>query len=216
MKRNERAGRRKLGLSICPQRLEDRLMLSITVDNQTYVAMAGSTLTVNAANGVLNGATGGTPPYTAHDTGLPQHYTSFTFNSDGSFSYAPGSGILGTAADSFYFDATDNYFGTSNHATATINVEYSVTSAVNETKPPVDVVGVRRPIIGGAGGQSTNEIPAGVDDLALQYNQTAAHPTPTIEGNFTTSLPTAPTQTETVTATLTFNGVAQSPVYYSL
>ena len=208
--------RRRLSLSlrkpaICSEPLEARLLLSITVQNQTYTAIAGSTLNVSAANGVLNGATGGTPPYTAHDTGAPMHGGLPTFNSDGSFSYTPGSGVLGTAADSFYFDATDNYFGTSNPGTATINVQYAITSALDQTKLPVDTLSASRQIIGDGGGT-----PAGVDDLTLDYSQLAAHPTTTIEGDFATSLANAPMNTETVTATLTFNGVQQPLAYYSL
>jgi len=191
--------------------LEARLYLtgSPTVQNQAYSLIAPNTLN-EPAPGVLAGATDpNNETLMAQLVSSPPSGASLGVNGNGSFSYMPAPGFLGT--DSFGFTAMDTSMNVSNQGTATLDVQYAITSAVDQTKLPVDTVSASRQIIGDSGGT-----PAGEHNLALAYSQMAAHPTSTIEGNFTTSIANAPVNAETVTATLTFNGVQQPLAYYSL
>ena len=87
-----------------------------------YAVVAGQTLTVTAANGVLandTNADGGA--LTATKITAPAH-GQLTFNANGSFVYTPNAGFYGT--DSFTYTATDGN-ATSAPATVTLTV-YSV------------------------------------------------------------------------------------------
>ena len=89
--------------------------------------MAGNTLTVTAANGVLandtNADGGALSAVLVSTTGNG----SLTLNADGSFSYTPNAGFCGT--DSFTYTATDGH-ATSAPATVTITV-YSMPVATD-------------------------------------------------------------------------------------
>jgi len=216
-KRKQRATRRRVGTAHHDPRhaaleaLEARLYLSgnPVVQNQAYTVITPNTLN-EPAPGLLTGATDpNNEPLTLSATGSPTDASSFSSNGNGSFAYTPMSNFVGT--DSFGFSAYDSGMNMSNQATATIHVEYAVTSAVDQTKLPVDTVSASRQIIGDSSGT-----PAGEHNMALAYSQMAAHPTTTIEGDFTTSLANGAMLNETVTATLTFNGVQQPLAYYSL
>jgi VCBS repeat-containing protein len=90
-----------------------------TADNETYAADENTALTVASSNGVLIGDVdpdGDT--LTAVLVSTTSH-GALTFNSNGSFTYTPASGYLGT--DTFTYKATDGTL-TSNVATVTITV----------------------------------------------------------------------------------------------
>jgi RHS repeat-associated protein len=87
-----------------------------------------------------------------------------------------------------------------------------VTASSDQTKLPVDVTSASQQIIGASSGAPGTE-----QNLSLAYAQESAHAYPTIEANFTLSTNVYPSAAAPgpLTATLTFNGVQQSAVYYS-
>jgi VCBS repeat-containing protein len=94
---------------------QGEIVAPASVDD-SYSVNAGTSLTVDAP-GVLENDTGGAPLAAALASG-PSHGT-LTLNADGSFTYAPDSGFLGT--DSFTYSASDGTM-TGNVATVTIAV----------------------------------------------------------------------------------------------
>lgn len=92
-----------------------------------YTVVAGSTLTVSAADGVLKDVQdGGNTPPTARLTAGPQHASAFNLASDGSFSYThDGSNA---ASDSFTYVANDG-IEDSAPVTASIRIEHPPVSA---------------------------------------------------------------------------------------
>jgi VCBS repeat-containing protein len=98
-------------------------------NNESYASTAGTTLTINATNGVL-----------ANDTDLDANALTaavvatttdgtLTLNPDGSFTYVPDEGFTGT--DTFTYRAND---GTANSAEATVTI------TVGANVPPVAVL----------------------------------------------------------------------------
>ena len=87
-----------------------------------YLVAGGTTLTVNAAQGVManDGGVSGETLTVALNT--PPTYGNLTFNADGSFSYTPNGGFFGT--DSFTYVTTDGLH-TSPPALVTLTV-YSI------------------------------------------------------------------------------------------
>ncbi len=78
----------------------------------TYVINQNTATTINAATGVLaNDSDVDNPTITAVQNVGPAHASSFTLNSDGSFSYTPTAGYLG--GDSFTYHATDGSLSSS-------------------------------------------------------------------------------------------------------
>jgi VCBS repeat-containing protein len=88
-----------------------------TADNDCYQAAQNTTLTVSAANGVLNGDVDPDgDSITAVLVSTTSHGT-LTLRSDGSFTYVPASGFTGT--DTFTYKASD---GTLMSAVATVTI----------------------------------------------------------------------------------------------
>ncbi len=107
--------------------LSDPINITVTLpvnhppvaQNDSYTAMAGQTLTVDALHGILlNDSDQDLTPLTAIKASDPAH-GSLTLNQDGSFSYTPANGFSGT--DSFTYKANDGA-NDSNVATVTITV----------------------------------------------------------------------------------------------
>ncbi|MGH1392461.1 MAG: Ig-like domain-containing protein, partial [Trichormus sp.] len=95
------------------------------VVNDSYSTEAGQALVVNAANGVLSNDTDAqSDPLTAAVVQAPSN-GSLTLNTDGSFSYTPNAGFIGT--DSFTYLANDSKV---NSAPATVSI------TVNAPPPP--------------------------------------------------------------------------------
>ncbi|WP_162909333.1 Calx-beta domain-containing protein [Aggregatilinea lenta] len=90
----------------------------VNADNDTYSTGKGQSLTVDAANGVLDGDAGGNgSPLQAVLETNPGSGVLASFNPDGSFEYAPNPGFLGT--DTFTYHASD---GTTNSGSATVTI----------------------------------------------------------------------------------------------
>lgn len=90
-----------------------------TAENDSYSLVEGKTLSVSSAQGVLaNDSDPEGYPLTAIDESLPAH-GALTLNSDGSFTYTPAAGFVGT--DSFLYAASDGQYP-SVPATVTLNV----------------------------------------------------------------------------------------------
>ena len=86
--------------------------------SDSYSVSPGSVLSVNAASGVLSNDTDSNgDSLTAAVVSSPSNSTSFTLNSDGSFSYTPATGFTGT--DSFTYKASD---GSLESAVATVTI----------------------------------------------------------------------------------------------
>ncbi|MGH7192755.1 MAG: cadherin-like domain-containing protein, partial [Candidatus Saccharimonadales bacterium] len=176
-----------------------------TANNDTYTLLNGQTLNV-AASGVLgndNDADGDS--LTASLASGPSH-GALSLHSDGSFSYTPNTGWAGN--DSFTYTASDG-ITTSNTATVTLITQYSVLSLADQTKIPVDALRLGNQILGGSGGA-----PATAQNLALAYDSLAGQPDQVIEAD--AGLSNDSSMQDTLTATLTFNGVQQPPVYYNM
>ncbi len=94
---------------------------SVTGVQADYTVVAGTTLAVAPADGVLKDVQdGGNSPPTARLTAGPQHAAAFSLASDGSFSYTHDGGTA--ASDSFTFVANDG-IADSAPATATIRID---------------------------------------------------------------------------------------------
>ena len=88
-------------------------------DNDSYTALAGNALHVDATKGVLNGdLDADSLQFAATLASAPAH-GQLTFKADGSFDYVPEPGFEGT--DSFTYVANDGA-ADSNIATVSINV----------------------------------------------------------------------------------------------
>lgn len=97
----------------------------ITVFNNTYFAVENQPLTVSAANGLLTSASNPSGyPLTAEAITQPQH-GQLTVNPDGSFTYTPNPGYLGS--DSFSFQAVNSFGLESNLAVMQLFVIARVT-----------------------------------------------------------------------------------------
>ncbi|MGH7140012.1 MAG: hypothetical protein ACREHD_30095, partial [Pirellulales bacterium] len=136
-------------------------------------------------------------------------------------------------SDSFVYAASDGI--ASSQATATLATQYSVLSATDETKVPVDTIHVAQQMLsdpwgmpvtiasplpaGGSDGTTVSAVPADgapatAHNLSLVYDSVLGQPDQVIEADL--GLSTAYSASDTITATLTFNGVAQLPVYYTM
>src|SRR5581483_8624512 len=115
--------------AMCFQELELRAMLFgyIFVQNEGPISALNTQQLSVAAPGVLSGAMGSNPPFTAHLVGNASHGTA-TVNANGSWTYTANAGYTG--ADSFTYDATDGQGDTSNTATVSIAVAFGTLSAV--------------------------------------------------------------------------------------
>ncbi|HJW93094.1 MAG TPA: Ig-like domain-containing protein, partial [Thermoanaerobaculia bacterium] len=94
-----------------------------TYDVFKYTASSNTSLSINAANGVLGNDTDVDTAHSSLTAILvvgPVHSQSFTLNPDGSFTYVPTTGYVGT--DTFTYKANDGSLD-SNVATATITVK---------------------------------------------------------------------------------------------
>ena len=200
-----------------------------TAYDDHYYPNDGSTLNVSAASGVLaNDVDTDGDTLTASLVSGVSH-GSLTLNSDGSFSYTPTSGYVGT--DSFSYSASDGV--ASSTASVTLTTQYSVLTAVDETKVPVDTIHMGEQILsdpfntpiasplpaGGSGGTSISAAPADgapatAHNLSLVYDSVVAQPNAVIEANL--GLSTNVSTVETVTATLTFNGTVEPAQYYTM
>jgi VCBS repeat-containing protein len=93
---------------------------AIEANDDFYSTLEGQTLTISAATGVLaNDVSATGSALTAIISTQPTN-GSLTLNSDGSFSYTPNAGFIGS--DSFTYVATDGTY-TSGPAAVTINVQ---------------------------------------------------------------------------------------------
>src|SRR5487761_1699134 len=191
--------------------LESRVLLTgnPVANNDSYVMAyyAGGSV---SGPGVLANDTDPNPgaTLTAHLVTGPSHSTSFGLNSDGSFHYATYNTFLGQ--DSFTYYVTDNFGYTSNTATVTLNVEYSVSATTDLTKQvAIDPLDTGVQILG-----SANGAPATPQNLSLAYDSVAGQPDTVIEGFFQVNTMTA--IPDTPTGTLTVNGVQQPATYVNL
>src|SRR5262249_13613941 len=108
-----------------------------------------------------------------------------------------------------------------------------VVSATNETKVPVDAIDVSRPILsdpfnnplgsplpaGGSGGTTISATPADgapatAHNLSLIYNSVLGQPDQVIEAEI--GLSSYNSTSQTITATLTFNGSVQPAQYFTM
>ncbi|MGH7193374.1 MAG: Ig-like domain-containing protein, partial [Candidatus Saccharimonadales bacterium] len=158
-----------------------------------------------AAPGVLgNDYDSGGYALTAHLQSQPSDGT-VTLNGDGSFTYTANPDFTGS--DTFAYFDTDTQNNQSYPTSVTLNVNYGVISAVDSTKLAADTIHVSRQILG-----NSNGAPGTAQNLSLVYDSVAGQPDQVIEGDFELS---NPPPSDTLTATLTFNGVQQPSVYYS-
>nr|MBA3311784.1 cadherin-like domain-containing protein [Planctomycetaceae bacterium] len=129
------SGQRRLRLDrSAAEVLEPRILLSVTAYNDAFQVKHDTALGT-AAPGVLGndaggGGSGGGSSLTAVLVGGPAHASSFTLNSNGSFSYTPTTYWVGT--DSFTYYATDGV-SNSNTATASISVTNNPPTASSDS-----------------------------------------------------------------------------------
>jgi len=135
----------------------------------------------------------------------PSHGT-LTLNSDGSFSYTPNAGWVGQ--DQFVYAASDGL--ASSNATVTLTTQYSILSVQDLTKPAADTVQTALQILGSSSGTA-----ATAQNLSVGYDSVAGQGDAVIEVAAGLSNPSNP-PSETITASLTFNGVAQPDVYFTM
>ncbi|HEX7450163.1 MAG TPA: Ig-like domain-containing protein, partial [Pirellulales bacterium] len=162
--------------------------------NDSYALPNDQPFNTTAATGVL--ANDGDPDGDALSASLvsgPSHGT-LALNADGSFTYTPDAHWVGS--DSFVYSASDGV--AASQATVTLVTQYSVLTAVDQTKIPVDTLQVSNQLF----------------KVPLAYNSVAAQPDAVVEADL--GLSTAYPTTDLITATLTFNGVQQPPVYYNM
>lgn len=95
---------------------------NLVATNKTATTLVNQTLNVDATNGVMAGNTGVNITLSSYTQ--PSH-GSVTINPDGSYTYIPASGYIGT--DSFTYTIVDNL---SNTATATVTITVNPTPVV--------------------------------------------------------------------------------------
>src|SRR5262245_17331577 len=131
-------------------------------DDDNYNVAEDGSVTINAANGVLNGDTdldGDTLTVTAVLSG-PANGT-LTLNPDGSFTYTPAPGYSGT--DSFIYEVSDGNGGTD---TATVTIDVGGVNDVPEANPDTATIAEDTvpPVIGNV---LTNDTDADGDILTV-------------------------------------------------
>jgi RHS repeat-associated protein len=192
------------------QQLEPRIVLYgyITVQNQPSSGqyVAPNTATYSAvAPGVLSGANGSDPPFTAHLVTQAAHGTA-AVNGNGSWSYTANAGYTGS--DSFTFDATDGQSDTSNTGTVSLSVVAGALSVVDQTKLPADTLQEPIQILGSSSGQ-----PGTAANLSLVYHSNTAVPSQVLEEDFQPSM--EPVVSETLEVSDTFNGTQAGTSFVS-
>ncbi|HEX5443218.1 MAG TPA: Ig-like domain-containing protein, partial [Pirellulales bacterium] len=196
---------------------EKRLLLTggLVANNDSYVIPYYSGAFINAP-GVLANDTDPNPgaQLTAHLVSGPSHASTFQLGPDGSARYATYNTFLGP--DSVRYDFTDNFGYTSNVATVTFNVDYSVSSTTDLTKAvAIDPLDTSVQILGSSSAtMAGSSDPATADNLALMYNSVAGQPDAVIEGMFTFN--TMGSINDTATGSLVFNGVQEPYTYVNL
>ncbi|HVA46449.1 MAG TPA: Ig-like domain-containing protein, partial [Pirellulales bacterium] len=216
--------------SALQERLEPRLMLSITANDANYNASSAATLNV-AAPGLLADCTDtGGYQMSAYMMGGPSDGTA-SVNTDGSFSYTPDQNYTGQ--DTFEYYATDTNGGRSNIAAVQLDVQMGVVTFVDSTKLPVDTIDVSRQILndpyadqavtsplpaGGSGGtvisaEPADGAPATAHNLSLQYNSVAGSPDVVLEGDAQLAIASGTLGTVEISATL--NGAAAGTSYFT-
>ena len=153
---------------------------SVPVANpDSYGAVAGNVLTVNAAAGVLANDTDADGGTLTAVLGTNVSHGTLTLNSNGSFSYTPTAGYSGT--DSFTYIATDGH-ATSSPATVTLTV-YSVPVANPDA---YTVVAGNTLTINAAGGVLANDTDADGGTLSAVLDTNVSHGSLTLnaDGSF--------------------------------
>jgi RHS repeat-associated protein len=166
-----------------------------TASGQSYSLLDSQTFTVAAAQGVLTGASDPDgDSLTASLYASPSH-GALTLRPDGSFDYTPNPGWVGT--DQFQFTASDGVYS-SGPATVYLNTQFGVASIADQTKLPVDTIHVSQQLF----------------NMPLAYDSVLAQPDAVIEADV--GLSSASPVSDTLSAALTFNGVAQPVVYFNM
>src|SRR5487761_1695027 len=203
-----RPGKRRRQRAAFYQQLEARTLLSgnPVANNDSYLVGYQSSAGGNVLANDTDPNSGAV--LTAHLVAGPSHAGEFTFNTyNGNFYYAAANGFLGTDTATYY--DTDNFGYTSNTATISFTVQYTVQSTTDLTKQvAIEPLDTGLQILGGSGA------PATAQNLSLAYDSVAGHLDVVIQGLFQMS--TASTINDTVTGTLTFNGVQQPATYVNL
>ena len=177
-------------------------------NNDSYSAPFDSSLQISAPGVLANDTDPNQSPLTAHLISGPSHAANFHLNSDGSFYYLPTTGYLGPDSISYY--DTDGMGYSGNTATISLAVQYSVSSDADLTKQvPLGEVKTGLQVLG-----SSSAAPATAHNLSLAYDSVAAQPDAVIEGTFQFNF--IQPVNDTVTGTLTFNGVQQPATYVNL
>jgi hypothetical protein len=185
------------------QSLEMRLTLSgnPVANNDSYSAPFDTTLQISAPGLLANDTDPNQSQLTAHLISGPSHDSAFHLNPDGSFYYQATYGYLGPDSISYY--DTDGLGYSSNTATVALAVQYSVSSDADLTKQvPIGELKTSVQVLGGG------------HSLALDYDSVAGQPDAVIEGTFQFNF--IQPVNDTVTGTLTFNGVQQPATYVNL
>ncbi|HJT31843.1 MAG TPA: Ig-like domain-containing protein [Pirellulales bacterium] len=141
--------------------LESRVLLTGNplANNDTFVAPFNGQLTPSTPGVLANDSdpNQGATMYTVLVTG-PADANYFHFNSDGSFAYKPNFGFFGT--DSFTYYIHDSFGYTSNTATVSLPIEYSVNSSDDLTKAvAIDPLDTSVQILGSASGAPSTRRP---------------------------------------------------------
>jgi hypothetical protein len=124
------------------------------VRNDTYTAAQDTTLTVPAPGVLGNDTDPDGNPVTVRPSTQPAHGT-LQLNADGSFTYVPNPGYVGT--DSFTYTATDGDL-----SSAPASVSITVQSPAPQANPDVDEVSVDKP--NASGNVLTNDTPNTADN----------------------------------------------------
>jgi hypothetical protein len=188
-----------------------------TANADSYAATTNLTLSVPAASGVLANDSGS--DLTAAKVTGPSHGT-LTLNSDGSFTYTPTVGYVGS--DTFTYTATDQYGRTSTPATVTVTVALPAapTAVADNVSTPVSTT-----LTVAAAGVLANDSGTGI---TVTSNTQPTHGTVTVNANGSLTLAPTPgysgpdsfqytiadsfarTSTATVTVTITPTTAADS------